>query len=62
MADLGGDSLRRVQERAEQTAERDALVDEFMAFILGVPVAAQPEQTREQEAGSAGLRLAGVAT
>jgi hypothetical protein len=62
MADLGGDSLRRVQERAEQTAERDALVDEFMAFILGVPVAAQPEQTREDEAGAAGLRLAGVAT
>jgi hypothetical protein len=59
MADLSGDSIRRVQERAEQNRERDGLVDEFMAFILGVPVGAGPDSA-QNEAAQAGLKLAGA--
>ena len=60
MADLSGDALRRVRERAAENAERDSLVDEFMAFILGAQVPPSREETDKQEGAAAGLRLAGA--
>ncbi len=56
----GGDSLGRVQERAERNAARDDEVNRFIAFLLDIPAASVPEESGAQEARDAGLRLAGV--
>lgn len=61
MADVAGDSMKRVQERAELNAERDGLVDEFIAFLLGTVVPPGAEETAAREGRDAGLKLAGVA-
>ena len=60
MADVAGDSMRRVQERAAENAERDDLVNEFIAFLLGTQVPPGAEETAAHEARDAGLKLAGV--
>lgn len=61
MADLAGDSMSRVRERAQENAERDDMVNEFIGFLLGVPVPQDANETAAGEARDAGLRLAGVA-
>ena len=61
MADVaGGDALGRVQERAEANAARDDQVNQFIAWLLGIPPEAVPEETEAREARDAGLKLAGV--
>ena len=60
MADLAGDSMSRVRERAVENAARDDQVNEFIAFLLGVPVPEGADETRAREARNAGLRLAGA--
>lgn len=61
MADLAGDSMKRVQERAQENADRDDMVNEFIGFLLGVPVPEGAEETAAREARDAGLKLAGAA-
>jgi hypothetical protein len=61
MADLSGDAIVRVQERAEENAARDDAVDQFLAFILGVPAPPADDETQKGEGAAAGLRLAGAA-
>jgi hypothetical protein len=61
MADLAGDSMIRVRERAEENAARDDMVNDFIGFLLGVPVPVDAEETAAREARDAGLRLAGEA-
>jgi hypothetical protein len=61
MADLAGDSMSRVQQRAQENAARDDMVNEFIAFLLGMPgVPVDADETAAHEARDAGLRLAGV--
>lgn len=60
MATLSGDAMKRVQERAEENEERDAQVNEFIAFLVDGQVPQDQEQTDRQEGQAAGLRLAGV--
>jgi hypothetical protein len=62
LADLSGDALTRVQARAEANAERDGLVDDFLAYLMGTEVPADPDESAKAEGGAAGLRLAGLAT
>lgn len=60
MADLAGDSMKRVKERAEENAARDDMVNDFIAFLLGVEVPEDAGETAAREARDAGLRLAGA--
>jgi hypothetical protein len=61
MADLSGDAIRRVQQRAASNAERDDLVDTYMAFILGGEAPTTADETAKTAGAAEGLRLAGVA-
>lgn len=61
MADVAGDSLKRVKERAQHNEDRDATVNEFIAFLLNIDeVPADAEKTAAREGREAGLRLAGA--
>jgi hypothetical protein len=60
MADAAGSSMKHVAERAEQRAEREDLVDEFIAYLLGVQL---PDgQSERAGAQAAGMKLAGAAS
>lgn len=62
MADAAGDAMQQITERAEVAAGRDKLVDEFIAYVLGMPAPPDSEeQTAAQADHDAGLRLAGAA-
>lgn len=63
MADVaGGQAMARVQARADDNAARDDQVNDFIGFLLGVPVPEGAEETAAREARDAGLRLAGIDT
>jgi len=57
----GGDALSRVAERAQANAARDDQVNQFIAWLLGIPAEQVPQESDTQEARDAGLKLAGVA-
>ena len=56
----GGDALERVAEHAKANAARDDQVNEFIGWLLGVPVPEGAGETAAREARDAGLKLAGV--
>lgn len=61
MADLSGDAIERVTDRAEQNEAREDKVDAFISFLLGMPVSRGAGESERAEGAGAGLSLAGVA-